>query len=65
MYYFDEARVLLGYTILLFLTIPAKKALDWPRRRRIQRITQNGQREGNGLEVDDSSESAVTHNGYI
>jgi hypothetical protein len=31
-----QPPVLQAYTILLFLAIPAKKILDWPRRRRLQ-----------------------------
>jgi len=32
----EEPDLLLWYTIVLFLSIPAKKALDWPRRRRLR-----------------------------
>lgn len=32
----DEPPLLLGCTVLLFLSIPAKKAMDWPRQRRLQ-----------------------------
>jgi glycerol-3-phosphate acyltransferase PlsY len=31
-YLFDQPQVFLGYAVVLFLSIPAKKALDWPRR---------------------------------
>ena len=34
---FTRPGVVLAYTILLFLSIPAKKALDWPHRRRLSR----------------------------
>lgn len=35
-WYSDEPNLLSWYTIILFLSIPAKKALDWPRRRRLR-----------------------------
>ncbi len=34
-WYSHQPPLLLWYTIILFLSIPAKKALDWPRRRRL------------------------------
>ena len=36
-YIFKQPEVLLGYAIILFLSIPAKKAIDWPRRLRLQK----------------------------
>ena len=36
-YTFDQPQVFLGYAIVLFLSIPAKKALDWPRRIQLKR----------------------------
>jgi len=36
-WYFDEEKALVGYAVILFLSIPAKKALDWPRRIRLKR----------------------------
>lgn len=39
-WYFDEPRVLLGYAVVLFVLIPIKKIIDWPRRRRLLRKTQ-------------------------
>jgi glycerol-3-phosphate acyltransferase PlsY len=35
-WYTREPDILVLYTVLLFLSIPAKKALDWPRRRRLR-----------------------------
>jgi glycerol-3-phosphate acyltransferase PlsY len=32
-----QPPILLAYVVLLFVSIPAKKILDWPRRRRLQR----------------------------
>jgi glycerol-3-phosphate acyltransferase PlsY len=37
-WYLDQPRVLISYAVALFLSIPAKKALDWPRRRRLKRL---------------------------
>ncbi len=34
--YTHQPTVLIIYTVLLFLSIPAKKVLDWPRRRRLR-----------------------------
>ncbi|MBI4772295.1 MAG: glycerol-3-phosphate acyltransferase [Chloroflexi bacterium] len=34
-WWLDKPRELLAYSILLFLTIPVKKAIDWPRRKRL------------------------------
>ena len=36
-YMFDQPQVFLGYAVILFLSIPAKKALDWPRRIQLKR----------------------------
>ena len=36
-YLFDQPQVFLGYAVILFLSIPAKKALDWPRRMQLKR----------------------------
>jgi len=35
-WYSRQPNILIGYTVVLFLSIPAKKVLDWPRRRRLQ-----------------------------
>jgi glycerol-3-phosphate acyltransferase PlsY len=32
----NQPGELIGYTVVLFLSIPGKKALDWPRRRRLR-----------------------------
>jgi len=37
----DQPELLLRYAVLLFLSIPAKKALDWPRRRQLQERFRN------------------------
>ena len=36
-YLFDQPQVFLGYAVILFLSIPAKKSLDWPRRMQLKR----------------------------
>jgi glycerol-3-phosphate acyltransferase PlsY len=48
----NESGLLLGTTVLLFLSIPAKKAVDWPRRRRLEKqtLTHNSMKEVNGSE---------------
>lgn len=38
-WYFNEPRVLLIYAVGLFISIPIKKIIDWPRRRRLLRKT--------------------------
>jgi glycerol-3-phosphate acyltransferase PlsY len=35
-WYTHQPIVLIVYTVLLFISIPAKKALDWPRRRQLR-----------------------------
>ena len=35
----EQPPLLLGSTILLFLSIPAKKAMDWPRRRQLHKMS--------------------------
>jgi glycerol-3-phosphate acyltransferase PlsY len=35
-WYTRQPTILIVYTVSLFLSIPAKKALDWPRRRRLR-----------------------------
>jgi acyl phosphate:glycerol-3-phosphate acyltransferase len=37
----DQPTLMLWFTIVLFLAIPAKKVLDWPRRRRLARQQQD------------------------
>lgn len=36
-WFFNHPDVLFTYVVILFLTIPAKKILDWPRRLRLQK----------------------------
>jgi glycerol-3-phosphate acyltransferase PlsY len=35
-WYTGQPNILILYTVLLLLSIPAKKAFDWPRRRRLR-----------------------------